>query len=152
MAIWKVAFCLAALLLLGFIAYRIAYSTLATDPSGHLQIVDYTNIVVILLTTVTVLFTVAAIALGLAGIWGFRNIKEAAGEYARQSVSREIGNAFEPGGAAYEEIRREFQNDYAPLNRWLRHQIRREVTESLAFYRPGLDVDESDPTDEGDVS
>lgn len=150
--ILRFAFAFLILVLLAIVTYQVTYSTLLPDASRQLQIVDYTNVVVILLTTVTVLFTVAAIALALAGIWGFRNIKEAAAEYARRSVALEIGKAFQPGGAAYEHIRKEFQDPDAPLNSWLRNEISRQVTETLALYPAELDIDESDPKDEGEVS
>lgn len=132
------------------LAYALAKSGLSqTLPDGD-ALVDYVSVVVILLTTVTVFFTVAAIALAILGIWGFKNIKSDAAKTAEQSVKSTMKDAFEPNGLAYNEIRDEIIDKSGPLGKWLRQEIQRQVTEQLTVRRAELAVDEEDATDEGD--
>jgi hypothetical protein len=144
---------LAAILLAGIVIYRWTTSTLIPATPGSKELIDYTNVVVILLTTVTVLFTVAALALALLGAVGVRNMKRSAEEYARNNVATEIDRAFDQGGAAYDEIRKQFQDPDHAMHRWLRNEIERQVKEQAALYGvPQADVDEDDPADEGAVT
>ncbi|MEB3416849.1 hypothetical protein VCJ71_12325 [Alteriqipengyuania sp. WL0013] len=150
-----VVWCRGILLGLGVVgaaalAYALARSGLNhVVPNGNV-LVDYVNVVVILLTTVTVFFTVAAIALAILGIWGFRNIKSDAAKSAEDSVKITMKDAFEPNGVAYNEIREEIIDESGPLGKWLRQEIQRQVTEQLTVRRAQLVVDEDDATDEGD--
>jgi len=144
---------LAAILLAGVVIYRWTTATLIPATPGSKALIDYTNVVVILLTTVTVLFTVAALALALLGAVGVRNMKRSAEEYARNNVSVEIDRAFDQGGAAYDEIRKQFQDPDHSMHRWLRNEIERQVKEQIALYGgPESNVDEDDPADEGAVT
>jgi hypothetical protein len=138
-------------LCLSVIAYKLTFSSLATVRSDTLETVDYTNVVVILLTTVTILFTVFALILAILGVWGFHNIKIDAGKFAQNSAIDEIRAAFDENGEALKQIQQEFQNE-GPLREWVQRQIRSEVTEQLALYTPEQIADEDDPTDEGDQS
>ena len=58
------------------IAYKLIGGQLTNAGGSRSVAIDYTNLVVILLTTVTVLFTVCALALAVLGIIGFRSLKE----------------------------------------------------------------------------
>ncbi|MBA4046357.1 MAG: hypothetical protein C0471_18360 [Erythrobacter sp.] len=120
------------------------------------QTINYTDLVTILLTTVTVIFAIAAAALTLIGVWGFRNIKKDAGKYAANEADKEITkviqSALQPGGTFMETLGQEIQGGEGPFGQWLRVQIERQVTEQLGPLRASLVVDESDPSDEGDQS
>ena len=144
-------------ILLGLAVVGVAVLTYALAKTGLSQtlpdgdvLVDYVNVVVILLTTVTVFFTVAAIALAILGIWGFKNIKSDAAKSAEDSVKSTMKDAFEPGGVAYIEIREEIIDESGPLGRWLRQEIQRQVTEQLTIRRAELTINEDDASDEGD--
>ncbi len=125
----------------------------STVPDGTVA-VDYVNIVVILLTTVTVLFTIAALALAVLAFYGYRNIQKDAANAAEKAIesklNEKIRTSFKVGGAAFEEIKSEITADNGALGNWLRNEIEREVTEQLAYPRPSIGVDEDDPSDEGD--
>ena len=138
---------------LAVVAYNISFSSLETTTNSGLKSVDYTNIVVILLTTVTILFTVAAIFLALLAVLGFNNIKVEAGKFAKTSAIDEIKLAFQEDGEALKQIQRELQNE-GPLRDWIRRQIGIDVTEQLALYSSiqstSAAIDEDDPADEGE--
>jgi hypothetical protein len=146
---------LALLILVGVVAYGWLTAAITPAAVGAKAIIDYANFTVILLTTVTVLFTIAAVLLAAGSIMGFRTMRRGAAEYARRSVATEIDRAFEQGGAAYDEIRRQFQDPEHPLHEWLRNEIGRQITEQLALYDiagSGGEPDEEDPRDEGQVT
>jgi len=134
---------------LSVISYKLTFSSLGTVRSNTIEAIDYTNVVVILLTTVTILFTVFALILAILGVWGFHNIKIDAGKFAQNSAIEAIRDAFDENGEALKQIQQEFQNE-GPLREWVRRQIRSEVTEQLALYSPDEITDEDDPKDEGD--
>jgi hypothetical protein len=50
---------------LSVISYKLTFSSLGTVRSNTIEAIDYTNVVVILLTTVTILFTVFALILAI---------------------------------------------------------------------------------------
>ena len=143
----------AVFLCVAIISYKISFSTLDLSNASGAISVDYTNIVVILLTTVTILFTVAALFLALLGVLGFNNIKVEAGKFAKTSALEQITTAFQEDGEALNQIRLEFQKD-GPLRELIERQISIEVTEKLAFYSslqsPPFAINENDPGDEGE--
>ena len=151
-----VAALIAFLVLMAIISFRWLTGAVAPAAPDATRIVDYTNFTVILLTTVTVVFTIAAVLLAAGSIMGFRTMRRGASDYARRGVAREIDRAFEQGGAAYEEIRRQFTDPTQPLHLLLRHEIGRQLTEQLSLYNIASSADsppdEEDPADEGQVS
>lgn len=145
----------AILIFVGAVTYRWTSSTLIPATPGSKVIIDYTNVVVILLTTVTVLFTVAALALALIAAVGVRNMRRGAEQYARSSIASEIDRAFDQGGLAYVEIQRQFEDPANPIHQWLRNEIGREITDQLSLVGHGGgagEPDEDDPKDEGLVT
>lgn len=143
---------LSILACLSVIAYKLTFASLGQGRTEALQHVDYTNIVVILLTTVTVVFTLFAVALAGLSIWGFNNIKITTSEIAKETAEKEFKTAFNEGGQADNIIRDEFTKDAGPLQTWVKKQIKVQVSEQLALYNPSDKIDEDDPTDEGNIS
>jgi hypothetical protein len=120
--------------------------------------IDYTNFVVILLTTVTVIFSVCALVLAVLGVVGFRSLKREAGKFASQQALLEIASAFSEGGRAHTQVQAEFTREDGHLKRWVERRIRGEVIALLPLVigrlsKDGLSeaLDEDAPTDEGDV-
>lgn len=120
-----------ATLALAVIAYKLVYGVVKKSNSITPVSIDYTNAVVILLTTVTVIFSVCAVALAVLGVFGFRNLKRDAGRFASREALREIGTAFEEGGVALAQIELEFTREDGHLKRWVDRRLRQEVIELL---------------------
>lgn len=147
-----------ATLSLSVIAYKLSYGASVEQTTTSVGNIDYTNFVVVLLTTVTVIFSVCALVLAVLGVVGFRNLKKEAGKYASQQALLSIAAAFEEGGPALLQIREEFTDDDGHLKKWAEKRIRNEVIELLPLIMAGLpenradtEIDEKTPTDEGDV-
>ncbi|MFM2237358.1 MAG: hypothetical protein RL209_1392, partial [Pseudomonadota bacterium] len=102
---------LAVFVCVAIISYKISFWSLAVSNVSGVTSVDYTNIVVILLTTVTILFTVAALFLALLGVIGFNNIKIEAGKFAKTSALEQINASFQEDGEALRQIRLELQKE-----------------------------------------
>lgn len=118
------------------------------------QNVNYVDVVTILLTTVTVVFTVAALALTLVGVWGFKTLVDDAKKYAAKTadeeVQRTIQSAFDSDGIFSQGMANELRTGSGPFAEWLRAAVEREVTYQMALSNRGEPVDEDDPSDEGD--
>lgn len=114
--------------------------------------IDYTNIAVVLLTTVTVVFSIFAIALAALGVWGFNNIKKEAGKFARGTAHRAIKDAYLKGGPAHQQIRSELLSSDSDFRRLLEQEIEKGIIAYRSVYghTPGMDPDT--PTDEGDIN
>jgi len=143
---------------LAVIAYKLTAGYLTKVGGTKEVVIDYTNIVVILLTTVTVIFSVCALALAVLGVIGFRNLKRDAGKYASQQALAAISSAFEEGGRALNQIQNEFTKDDGHLKKWAERRIRHEVIallpliiDRLPSNRAEFGIDEDAPTDEGQV-
>ena len=113
------------------IAYKLTFSTVEKNPKVPQPAIDYTNAVVILLTTVSVIFTVCALILAILGIVGFRNLKRDAGKFASQQALSSIDVAFSEGGIALQQIENEFTREDGHLKKWVERKLRQEVIELL---------------------
>lgn len=137
------------------LACKAVYSLLKLSQSAQGPVIDYNNVVVVLLTTVTVIFSVFAIALGLLGAVGFQNLKKDAGKHAETQALNEITKAFSPDGVAIDRISEEFSRDDGHLKPWMMKRIRIEVIELLPLIIDRVQKDagkglaEGEPTDEG---
>jgi hypothetical protein len=143
---------------LSVIAYKLIGGQLTNVGSSREVAIDYTNLVVILLTTVTVLFTVCALALAVLGIIGFRSLKKDAGRFASEQALSAISSSFDEGGPALAKIQDEFTKEDGHLKKWTQGRIRREVIALLPLVIDrlpgnvtGLGIDEDAATDEGQV-
>lgn len=143
---------------LSILAFRSVYDLLMVSPNGKAPVVDYINIVIILLTTVTVIFSVAAIAMAILGFVGYRNLKQSAGRFAERQALLGIEEAFAEDGAAISHIEAEFQRDDGHFKPWMQSRIRVEVVELLPLIMdrmssraPEDGMAAGQPTDEGDV-
>jgi hypothetical protein len=145
-AIAVMAICFAAFL---SVSYIVKVDFVEADKT-----ISYTDVVVLLLTTVTVIFAVAATALTLVGVWGFKNLIEDASKYAAKAADVEIGRtiqrAFESDGIFAEGMANEVREGNGPFAEWLRAEVQRQVREQMAFTRLEVPIDENDPSDEGD--
>lgn len=140
------------------IAYKLIGGQLTNAGGTRAVTIDYTNLVVILLTTVTVLFTVCALALAVLGIIGFRSLKKDAGRFASEQALSAISSSFDEGGQALAKIQDEFTKEDGHLKKWAEGRIRREVIALLPLVidrlpgnATGLGLDEDAATDEGRV-
>jgi hypothetical protein len=139
------------------IACKMSTSATAYGISDGKPAVDYVNFVVILLTVVTVIFTVGALILAIFGVFGFENLKKEAANFASESAMTHINSSFKDGGAAYSKIQQEVENEDGHLKRWMKDHINQEVVRAVLEARSlrqidgevGFDLNE--PTDQGDV-
>ena len=146
------------------IAGDIMFSLLRGAPVGDTPEVDYNAIVVILLTTVTVIFSFCAIVLAIIGIIGFRNLKINAGRYAETQVVKKIEGAFQENGVAIDKIDIEFRKEDGHFRPWMKERIRKEVIALLPLIADralnGGDPEKANdkalaagaPTDEGETN
>jgi hypothetical protein len=138
------------------IAYYAVFSLLHAAPSKSAVVVDYNAILTVLLTTVTVIFTVCAIVLAILGIFGFRNLKRDAGRYAEAQALAEIAKAFGPTGSGTSRIEEEMQSEDGHHRQFVEKRIRAEVISLLPLIADRINLDAlrlaiDEPTDEGDV-
>lgn len=145
-----IALCVIAYLLIA------AYVTPATANSA--VAIDYTNMVVILLTTVTVIFSVSALGLAILGVVGFRSLRREAGKFASAEALRAISSSFDDGGRALSKIQDEFTREDGHLKKWTERRIRQEVIallplviDKITANNPDARLAEDEPTDEGRV-
>lgn len=159
--VWKISKVVCAVLLisiLAVIAFNLTYRSLYSPPAGEKATVDYINIVVILLTTVTVAFTFFAIALAVLGAIGFNNLKKDAGKYAAQKAIDEIKEAFSKDGLAFNHIDSEFRREDGHLRPWMTDRIRQEVILLLPLVADRIVISAEsglaagEPTDEGETA
>ena len=158
---WRYFYAGLALLItvaLSLVAYKLNAGNFVRSDNAHQSAIDYTNMVVILLTTVTVIFSVCALALAVLGVIGFRSLKKEAGKYAAQQALSAISSSFDEGGRALKKIEEEFTREDGHLKRWAERRIRHEViallplvVDRLTSNRAELGLDENAPTDEGAV-
>ena len=145
------------------IAGRIILEILDIVPSTEKPVVDYNSIVVLLLTTVTVIFSFCAIVLAILGIIGFRNLRENAGKYAEEQANSKIESAFKEGGVAIKRIDIEFRKEDGHFRPWMQERIRKEVIELLPLIADRAIISQAnipensqemapnEATDEGDI-
>lgn len=141
---------------LGIIAYSLMSSVVLEVPSTENPKLDFVNITIILLTTVTVIFSVCALILGLLGVIGFDKLRKEAGRFASERTLQEIEKSFEEEGAASLRIEQEFQDEGSYLRRLVEKRVKAEVYELAPLFAAlnrqednpeGYAEDE--PTDEG---
>ncbi|MBB3956259.1 hypothetical protein [Novosphingobium sediminicola] len=138
------------------IAFSEIRGLLQGAPSKSVVAVDYNAILTVLLTTVTVIFTVCAIILTVLGIFGFRNLKRDAGRYAEAQALAEIGKAFGPKGSGTIRIEQEMQSENGHHRQFVERRVRLEVISLLPLVADRINADAlqlamNEPTDEGDV-
>ncbi|MCT2399325.1 hypothetical protein [Novosphingobium mangrovi (ex Huang et al. 2023)] len=158
---WKIfnrTLAVIATLSLAIIAFKAIHGLIHSAPPGQPPRVDYNTIVIVLLTTVTVIFSVCAIALGILGAIGFRNLKKDAGKFAEVQAINEIKSAFEKNGTALNHIDSEFQREDGHFRPWMKERIRKEIVLLLPLImtsKPPSTLDENlaegEPTDEGET-
>lgn len=138
------------------LAYFAIFSLLKGAPSKTAIAVDFNAILTVLLTTVSVIFTVCAILLAVLGIFGFRNLKRDAGRYAEEQALAEIARAFGPSGKGTARIEQELRSENSHLRGFVEKTIRAEVISLLPLVADRLNASSirmatDEPTDEGDV-
>lgn len=138
------------------IAYFSIYSLLTAAPSKGQVAVDFNSILTVLLTTVSVIFTVCAIVLAVLGIFGFQNLKRDAGRFAETQALAEIAKAFGPAGSGTICIEQAMQDENGHHRQYIEKRIRSEVISLLPLIADRINSDAlrlsiDDPTDEGDV-
>jgi heme/copper-type cytochrome/quinol oxidase subunit 2 len=138
------------------LAYFAVHSLLKGVPSKSAVEVDFNTILSVLLTTITIFFTVCAIVLAVLGIFGWRNLKRDAGRFAEAQALAEIARAFGPEGKGTSRIAQEMQSEHGHHRQFVEKRIRAEVLSFLPLFierindeAKSLALDE--PTDEGDV-
>lgn len=138
------------------IAYYAVFSLLHGAPSKSAVVVDYNGILTVLLTTVTVIFTVCAIVLAVLGIFGFRNLKRDAGRYAETQALSEIAKAFGPTGSGTKRIEEQMQSEDGHHRQFVEKTIRAEVILLFPLIADRINADAArlaldEPTDQGDL-
>lgn len=129
----------------------------AAAPTAKVE-TSYEEIVVILLTTVTVLFTVAALVIGILAFMGPRAIRREATKYAEKAVLKSIEEAMKPGGKATTLLENGFPPNEGPVKDWMELRVERQVISVLPLILDRVAVKSSvgpvDPKaseDEGQV-
>lgn len=145
-----------AVVALCVIAYSETLGLLRAVPSKDDVVVDYNDLLTVLLTTVTVLFTVCAIVLTVLGIVGFRNLKREAGRFAESQALAEIAKAFGPSGNGTARIEHEMRNENGHHRQFVEKRIRLEVIDLLPLVINRINADAAkfapdEPTDQGEV-
>lgn len=138
------------------LAYYAIFKLLNEAPSKSTVAVDYNVILTVLLTTVTVIFTVCAIVLAILGIFGFRNLKREAGRFAEVQALAEISKAFGPTGSGTVRIEHEMHRSDGHHRQFVEQKIRTEVIALFPLIADRINAEAlnlaiDDPTDEGDV-
>lgn len=156
MRIFYAALALLFTLSVTIIAYNALYNLLTVAPSKGAVAVDFNAIMTVLLTTVSVIFTVSAIILAVLGIFGFRNLKRDAGRFAEAQALAEISRAFAQNGKGTLRIEQEMQSENGHHRQLVEKRIRAEVISLLPLIADRINVEAlrisiDDPTDEGDI-
>lgn len=155
---WRVVGALLALASI-FAIVRIITSLPKIIPSSDGTMVDYSQLVVLLLSTVTIIFAIAAVILTILGIVGYRNLIARASKHAESQVQKKIESAFSEGGIAVQRIDAAFDRKDGKLHPWMEERIRIEVIEIIPFVvdqtlnpaNNGEGMADGAATDEGEV-
>lgn len=142
-----------AICVLAFIAI---FSLVKGVPAKNVVAVDFNTILTVLLTTVSVIFTVCAILLAVLGIFGFRNLKREAGRYAEAQAMAEISRAFGPNGKGTKFIEEEMLKKDGKYRAFAEKIIRSQVTSLMPLVIDRINTEPfrmapGEPTDEGDI-
>lgn len=140
------------------IAYSLISGVILEVPSTTSPKLDFVNVAIILLTTVTVIFSVCALILGLLGVIGFDKLRKEAGRFASERTLQEIERSFEEDGAASLRIEQEFQDEDSYLRRLVEKRVKAEVYELAPLFAALNKQDDNndgmadgEPTDEGET-
>jgi len=140
------------------LAFDAIHGLLTAVPNGGAVETSYEEIVVILLTTVTVIFTISALIIGILAFLGPRAIQREAGKYAEKAVTKSIEEAMNPGGKALKILEERFPPNSGPMKDWIEERIERQVISLLPLILDRIDlksgvgpVDPDEPDDEGTV-
>jgi hypothetical protein len=140
------------------IAYNLVSGVVLEVPATANPKLDFVNVAIILLTTVTVIFSVCALILGLLGVIGFQKLRREAGNFAVVKTIEEIEKSFEAEGAASLRIEKEFQDEDSYLRKLVERRVRAEVYELAPLFavlnRKDADQEamaKGEPTDEGET-
>lgn len=143
---------------LAVIAYSLISGVILEVPSTSSPKLDFVNVAIILLTTVTVIFSVCALILGLLGVIGFDKLRKEAGRFASERTLQEIERSFEEDGAASLRIEQEFQDEDSYLRRLVEKRVKAEVYELAPLFAAlnrqeenNEGMAEGEPTDEGET-
>lgn len=127
-------------------------------PIGSAQkpVVDYVNVVVILLAAVTVILTIFAILMAVLGFFGFDELKRRAAKYAETAADKKIDEKFSNEGFVQSRIDAMFLDPTQEFRGWLEQRIQISVIEAVPFMQAGRRLDDNgmdrrQPTDEGDI-
>lgn len=141
------------------IAYSLLFGMLVAVPEGAKVETSFENIVVILLTTVTVIFTVSALVLAILAFLGPRAIRREAKKYAEAALLAALDDAMKPDGKATKLLQQRFPPNDGAAKDWMKERIEDQVIKLLPLIidRVGIKsefgaVDPSAPEDEGDVA
>jgi hypothetical protein len=141
------------------LAFKAIHGLLTPVPIGFNVETSYENIVVVLLTTVTVIFTVAALVIGVLAFLGPRALKREATKFAENAVLKSIEDAMKPEGLAAKLLEASFPPKEGPLKAWMEQRIDRQVISLLPLIIDRIDlksdigpVDPDAPDDEGVVN
>ena len=142
----------------GAIAFNAIYTLLSAAPQGGAVATDYEGIVVILLTTVTVIFAISALVIGILALMGPKAIQREAGRYAEKAVIKSIDQALQPNGRATKILEDRFPPNEGPIKTWIEERIERQVIALLPLILDRIDLksgvgplDPDEPDDEGTV-
>ncbi|KPM22137.1 hypothetical protein AAJ72_13385 [Citromicrobium sp. RCC1885] len=138
------------------IAFASLYGTLVAVPQSGSVETSYENIVVILLTTVTVIFTISALIIAILAFMGPRAIKREARKYAETALLDALDKAMKPEGKATNLLKERFPPNAGPTKDWMEERIERQVISLLPLIIDRIDlgsdvgaVDPDEPEDEG---
>lgn len=141
------------------LAFKAIYGLLTSVPAGINVKTSYEDIVVVLLTTVTVIFTVAALVIGILAFLGPRALKREATKFAENAVQKSIEEAMKPDGLAAKLLEASFPPKDGPLKSWMEKRIDRQVISLLPLIIDRFNlksdvgpVDPDAPDDEGNVN
>lgn len=134
----------------------LAYSLLVFKAVPAKILVDYNTVTIVLLTTVTVVFSFAAIVLAVLGYVGYNNLINEAGRKAEQRVLDEIDEIFGASGSASEWLESQIQKPGGEYRKFLESQIRSSVFQLMPIVLDkmeglGAGLADGESTDEGSV-
>lgn len=121
--------------------------------------IDYSDVIVLLLTIVTVIFGFVATIMAIMGFVGYRNFIANARRHAESEVKKSIELAFKESGVGIQAIDTAIGSDDGDLRKWLEQRVRTEVIEMIPFFvdrelNPDgkkTELAAGQPTDEGNV-
>lgn len=143
---------------LSVLAYVAINGMIVPVAAGSEVRTSYEDIVVILLTTVTVIFTVSALVLSVLAFIGPRALKREAGKFAERAVRESIEAAWEDEGKATKLMEKRLPPEDGPIKVWMEDRIDQQVVELLPLILDRRNVgsevgpvDPGQPDDEGRV-